>query len=144
MDVNASLIELVQEQVKIERESVVRLAETEKKVGTGAARLLLTEMRMDSQKHAGVLEAVLEMLKGTQSKSSWERALNAFVDPIIVKKELEYHKGLGKSMQAHILQEMRRTDDEAIRTLLQHLAEDERRHHEILDTIMERCYKIIQ
>jgi rubrerythrin len=144
MDVNASLIELIQEQVKIERESVARLAETERKVGTGAARLLLTEMRMDSQKHAGVLEAVLEMLKGTPSKSSWERALNAFVDPILVKKELEYHKGLGNSMQTHILQEMKKTDDEAIRTLLQHLAEDERRHHEILDTIMERCYRIIQ
>jgi len=144
MDVNASLIELIQEQVKIERESVARLAETEKKVGTGAARLLLTEMRMDSQKHAGVLETVLEMLKGTPPKSSWERALNAFVDPILVKRELEYHKGLGNSMQTHILQEMKKTDDEAIRTLLQHLAEDERRHHEILDTIMERCYKVIQ
>ena len=144
MDVNASLIELIQEQVKIERESVVRLAETERKVGTGAAKLLLTEMRMDSQKHAGVLETVLEMLKGTTSKSSWERALNAFVDPILVKKELEYHKGLGNSMETHILQEMKKTDDEAIRTLLQHLAEDERRHHKILDTIIDKCYRIIR
>jgi len=141
---HSGLVNLIREQVQIEKESIERLAETEKKVGTGAAKLLLTEMRMDSQKHAGVLEAVLEVLKGSPPKSSWERALNVFVDPVMVSKELEYHKGLSRSMQTHIEEEMRKTDDEAIRTLLQHLADDERRHHQILDTIVQRCYKMIR
>lgn len=145
MEAHRELVELIQKQVAIERESVTRLAETEKRVGTGAAKLLLTEMRMDSQKHAAVLEAVLEILKGTpSSKSLWERSIDAFVDPVIVTRELEYHRGLGKSMSTHLQEEIRKTDDEAMRTLLNHLAEDERRHSEILDTIVRKSYKMIR
>jgi len=145
MEAHRELVELIQKQVAIERESVTRLAETEKRVGTGAAKLLLTEMRMDSQKHAAVLEAVLEILKGTpSSKSLWERSIDAFIDPVIVTRELEYHRGLGKSMSTHLQEEIRKTDDEAMRTLLNHLAEDERRHSEILDTIVRKSYKMIR
>lgn len=139
------LVELIREQVEIERESATRLAETEQKVGTGAARLLLVEMRCDSQKHAAILEAVLEALNlDSSSKSLWQHALNGFVDPVLVQREIEHHKALGKSMVTHIQKEMSRTDDEAMRTLLQHLAEDERRHNEILDTIAQRCHRMIR
>jgi rubrerythrin len=139
------LIDLVREQVQIERESAARLSETEQKVGTGAAKLLLVEMRCDSQKHAAVLEAILEALKDVQSsKPLWQQAFSGFADPIIVKREIENHKTLGKSMVAHIQREMGKTDDEAVRTLLQHLTEDEKRHSEILDTIAQRCYSMIR
>jgi rubrerythrin len=139
------LINLVREQVQIEKESAARLSETEQKVGTGAAKLLLVEMRCDSQKHAAILEAILEALEGAQSsKPLWQQAFSGFADPIMVKREIENHKTLGKSMVAHIQKEMSKTDDEAVRTLLQHLTEDEKRHSEILDTIAQRCYRMIR
>jgi rubrerythrin len=139
------LIDLVREQVQIEKESAARLGETESKVGTGAAKLLLVEMRCDSQKHAAILEAILEALEGDQSsKPLWQQAFSGFADPIIVKREIESHKTLGKSMVAHMQKEMSKTDDEAVRTLLQHLTEDEKRHSEILDTIAQRCYSMIR
>jgi rubrerythrin len=139
------LIDLVREQVQIEKESAKRLSETEQKVGTGAAKLLLVEMRCDSQKHAAILEAILEALEGAQpAKSLWQQAFSGFADPIMVKREIENHKTLGKSMVAHIQKEMSKTDDEAVRTLLQHLTEDEKRHIEILDTIAQRCYSMIR
>jgi rubrerythrin len=139
------LIKLVREQVQIEKESVARLSETEQKVGTGAAKLLLVEMRCDSQKHAAILEAVVEALEGAQSsKPLWQQAFSGFADPIMVRREIENHKTLGKSMVAHIQKEMSKTDDEAVRTLLQHLTEDEKRHSEILDTIAQRCYSMIR
>ena len=145
MESRRELIDLVREQVQIERESAARLSETEQKVGTGAAKLLLVEMRCDSQKHAAVLEAILEALKDVQSsKPLWQQAFSGFADPIIVKREIENHKTLGKSMVAHIQREMSKTDDEAVRTLLQHLTEDEKRHSEILDTIAQRCYSMIR
>lgn len=142
---SGELAELIREHIEVERQSVARLAETEKKVGTGVAKLLLAEMRMDSQKHAGLLEAVLETLKNDlSSKDSWQRAFDGFVDPAMVRREIEYHKGLEKSMSTHFVEETSKTDDEAIRTLLQHLAEDEKRHHEILDTIARKCYAMIR
>jgi rubrerythrin len=139
------LIDLIREQAEIEKVSVEKLAETERKGGTRAARLLLVEMRCDSQKHAAILEAVLETLKGApSSKSLWEQAFSGFADPIIVNREIEDHKALSGSMAAHIEKEMSKTDDEAVRTVLQHLAEDERRHNEILDTIAQIAYKMIR
>ena len=144
MESRKELIELIREQAEIEKVSVEKLAETERKVGTGAARLLLVEMRCDSQKHATILEAVLETLKGApSSKSLWEQAFSGFADPIIVNREIENHKALSGSMAAHIAKEMSKTDDVTVRTVLQHLAEDERRHNEILDTIAQRAYKMI-
>jgi rubrerythrin len=50
---------------------------------------------------------------------------------------------MSESMAAHIAKEMSKTDDETVRTVLQHLAEDERRHNEILDTIAQRAYEMI-
>lgn len=145
MNVNSGLAELIREHIEVEKESVKRLSETEKKVGSGAAKLLLAEMRMDSQKHADVLEAMLEVLRGpSATKSLWERALDGFVDPVIVRREIENHKTLEKSMLTHIQRETEKTDDDAIRTLLEHLGEDEKKHHEILDTIVQKCYKIIR
>jgi rubrerythrin len=139
------LIDLVQEQIQIEKESVARLSETEQKVGTGAAKLLLVEMRCDSQKHAAVLEATVEALMGDHSsKPLWQQAFSGFADPIIVKREIENHKALSKSMEAHIQKEIGKTDDEAVRTLLQHLREDEKRHNEILDMIVQRRYGVIR
>lgn len=133
------------EQVEIEKESVRRLSETEKKVGSGAARLLLCEMRMDSQKHADVLEAMLEVLKSPQpSGPPWERALHSFVDPAIVRKEIENHIALEKSMSTHIKEERAKTNDEVIKTLLAHLEEDEKNHRAILDTIVQNSYKMIR
>jgi hypothetical protein len=145
VELRRELIDLVREQAQIEKESVARLSETERKVGTRAAKLLLVEMRCDSQKHAAVLEAVVEALRGDQSsKPLWEQAFSGFADPIIVKREIENHKALSKSMEVHIQNEISKTDDEAVRTLLQHLREDEKRHNEILDMIARRCYRVIR
>lgn len=46
MESRKELIELIREQAEIEKVSVEKPAETERKVGTGAARLLLVEMRL--------------------------------------------------------------------------------------------------
>ena len=145
MEPHEDLVKLIEEQIGIEKESVARFAETEQRVATGTAKLLLYEMRMDSQKHASILEAVLETLKGHPSPSpSWQKAFDRFVDPMVVKREIENHKALAKSMQAHIAREMSKTKDETILALLGHLAQDERRHNEILETIARKCDRMIR
>ena len=145
MELHEDLVKLIEEQIGIEKESVTMFAETEQRVGTGIAKLLLSEMRMDSQKHASILEGVLETLKRHPSpNSSPEKAFAGFIDPLVVKREIEKHKDLAKSMQAHLAREMRKTKDETILALLTHLAQDERRHNEILDTIAKNCDRMIR
>ena len=145
MELHEDLVKLIEEQIGIEKESVIIFAETEQRVGTGIAKLLLREMRMDSQKHASILEEVLETLKGHPSpSSSRQKASDIFIDPLVVKRQIEKHKGLTKSMQAHLAREMSKTNDETILALLKHLAQDERRHNEILDTIAKDCDRMIR
>jgi rubrerythrin len=145
MELHEDLLKLIEEQIGIEKESVTRFAETEQRVGTGIAKLLLREMRMDSQKHASILEGVLDALKGGPSlNSSWQEGFGRFIDPLIVKREIEKHKDLAKSMQAHLAREISKTKDETILALLGHLAQDERRHNEILDTIAKNCDRMIR
>ena len=144
MDSHEELAKLIEEQIGIEKESVTSLAETEKKVHTGTAALLLREMRMDSQKHASILEAVLEILRSHPSKPPWEEAFGKVVDPVIVKREIEKHKGLGKSMRTLLAKEMMKTNDRIILALLGHIAQEERRHNELLDTIAKKCEMMIR
>jgi rubrerythrin len=145
MELHEDLVKLVEEQIGIEKESVAMFAETEQRVGTSIAKLLLREMRMDSQKHASILEEVLETLKGHPSPNpSWQEGFARFVDPLVVKREIEKHKDLTKSMQAHLAREMSKTKDKTILALLTHLAQDERRHNEILDTIAKNCDRMIR
>ena len=145
MEIHEDLVKLIEEQIAIEKESVAMFAETEQRVGTGIAKLLIREIRMDSQKHASILEEVLETLKGHPSpNSSWQKASDRFIDPLVVKREIEKHKDLTKSMQAHLAREMSKTKDETILALLKHLAQDERRHNEILDTIAKNCDRMIR
>ena len=148
MELHEDLVKLIEEQIGIEKESVAMFAETEQRVGTGIAKLLLREMRMDSQKHASILEGVLETLETLKEHPtpyfSSQEATHRFIDPIVVKREIEKHKDLTKSMQAHLANEMRKTKDETILALLTHLAQDERRHNEILDTIAKNCNRMIR
>ena len=145
MDSREELIKLIEEQIGIENESVTSFAETEKKVHTGTAALLLHEMRMDSQKHASVLKAALEILRAyPSSKPPCEEAFGKVVDPVIVKREIEKHKVLGKSMQALLAREMMNTKDRIILALLGHIAQDERRHNELLDAIAKKCEPMIR
>jgi rubrerythrin len=143
MEQHEKLIELIKTQIKIENEHVKRITEMNKKLGNAAAKLLLLEMRLDSQKHAGILTEILEILKGKPAnKTLWEYHLEGYVDPFVVKRALEDHVKMETDVLAHVEEEMKHTKDEGLKLLLQHIAEDEKKHHKILETVAENMYKI--
>jgi hypothetical protein len=68
--------------------------------------------------------------------------LEGYIDPIIVKKSLEEHVRMEADVLAHVEEEVRRTRDEGLKLLLRHIAEDEKKHHKILEEIVQNLYKI--
>ncbi len=64
------------------------------------------------------------------------------MDPFVVKKALEDHVKMETDVLAHVEEEMKHTKDEGLKLLLQHIAEDEKKHHKILETVAENMYKI--
>jgi len=71
MEQKDKLIPLIKKQITIEKEHVKRITELEKKVRNAAAKLLLLEMRLDSEKHAGILTGILETLKGVPPSKTY-------------------------------------------------------------------------
>lgn len=143
MKANERLIQLLKKQITIENEHVQNIDELQKNTDSPVARLLLLEMKFDSQKHAGILNGILEVLAGVPpSKTLWDYRLESYVDQLDVKKELEGHIRREDEVVEHVQKEMRETDDEGLRLLLQHIGDDEKKHHKILETIVKNVYKI--
>jgi len=143
METRERLIELIRAQIEVEKENVRQVTETEKKVDNAAAKLSLLEIRLDSQKHADILNGILEVLSGVPpSQTLWEYRLSSYIDPFLVKKELENHEKREARMIDHVEEEIKQTKDEGIKLLLQHVLEDERKHHKILETIVKHLHKV--
>jgi rubrerythrin len=132
------LIKLIKQQIAVEDINVKEVAESEKKVGNAAAKLYLSVIKMDSQKHVEILKGILNFLsKSPPHENLWQYKLESYVDPLVVKKELERHMEREKQMIQHIENEIKKTKDEALKMLLQYIGDEERRHHKIIETILK-------
>jgi rubrerythrin len=139
----SKLTQLIRQQISIEGEHVKHLTELRKKVGIAAARLLLLEMRLDSEKHAAILTEMLEILKGVPPDTSlWEHELEEYVDETLVKREFEEHVKKESYGLVNLKQELKHTKDEGLKLLLQNIDDDEKKHHRIIETMVNNLYKI--
>lgn len=135
------LIKLIKKQIKIENQvskSVDKQLET---VENAAAKLLLTEMRYDARKHASILQGILNVIADSDSPL-WESKIDSYIDKEVVKRELQRHIEIEQDTLNLVKEEIKQTDDEGIKLLLGHIAEDEDRHHKLLRTIVSNSYKI--
>lgn len=143
METRERVIELIRKQIEIEEDNVRQVSETEKKVDNAAAKMCLLEIQLDSQKHADILNGILEVLRGVPpSKTLWEHRIESYIDPFVVKRELESHVKREDEMLKHVEEEIKQTKDEGIKLLLQHIADDERKHHDILEAIVKHLHRI--
>jgi rubrerythrin len=144
MENREELVRLIEKQVEVEKDQVTRLAELQKKVHTAAAQILLYEMELDSQKHASILSAILKALKGVPpSKTLWDYRIDSYVEELVVKKELQNHMKMETDILDHIEKETEQTADHGLKLLLQNIAEDEKKHHKLLQTIERYSYEFI-
>jgi bacterioferritin (cytochrome b1) len=136
------LEKLIKAQIKIERDFVTAVDREIKGVHNVAARLLLLETQKDSEKHALILEGILQVISRKGSKPLWDTLQDSYVDQLVVKRNLQNHIKTETLMLDHIEKEIKATDDDGIRLLLEHIATDEKKHHKILQTVVKQSYKI--
>jgi hypothetical protein len=135
-----TLSNLIEEQIKLEKEIANKFRMLEGRVDSIAARLLIREMQLDTKKHAEILEAVLKVIG--RPKSFWEFTIDVEADKRTVKRELEEHVKAEGTMIRQIDEEMKKTKDEALKLLLNHFLEDEKKHHKGLEIIISKAYKM--
>jgi len=140
MKTGKTLSDMIKTQIQLEKEIEKRFSLLEQRVDSVAARLLIREMQLDTKKHAEILEEALKVIGGP--KSFWEFTVDVDADKRTVKKELEEHVKAEEKMMRQIEEEGKKTDDEALRLLLKHFAEDEKKHHANLKTVLNKAYKM--
>lgn len=137
-----NLIKLIKEQIKIEKTFVATIDEQIKNIRNVAAKLLLLETQKDSEKHAMILKGILDVISQKDAKRLWDTLVDNYVDPLIVRRNLEDHIKTETAMLEHIKKETKETEDEGIKLLLEHIASDEEKHHKILQTVIKHVYNI--
>jgi len=140
MEKGKSLSDLIRGQIKLEKEIAEKLRKLEQRVDSVAARLMIREMQLDTKKHAEILEEALKVMGGP--KSFWDYTIHIDADKRAVKNELQEHIRAEEKMMSQIEEEAKKTDDEALKLLLKHFAEDENKHHKYLKIILDKTYKM--
>ena len=135
-----TLSDLIKGQIKLEKEIAEKLRTLEQRLDSAAARLMIREMQLDTKKHAEILGEALKVIGGP--KSFWDYTIHIDADKRAVRKELEEHVKAEEEMMEQIEAESKKTDDETLRLLLNHFADDERKHHKYLKTILDKAYKM--
>lgn len=135
------LIELIKRQIGIEKQIGKSVEQQLEMVHTAAARLLMTEMKHDAKKHASILQGILDVIADSDVPL-WDYKINSYVDKLVVKKELERHIEIEQKTLNLVKEEIDQTNDGGVKLLLQHIADDEDRHHTLLRTIVKNSYKI--
>ncbi|MFX1566414.1 MAG: ferritin family protein [Promethearchaeota archaeon] len=128
------LIELLESQLILEKESAQALRNEMKDIDHLGIKILFEICAADSTKHASMVQMLLDALK-EESKakdpdektyvSTWKQrnqGLEAIKDHI--NREIK--------MIELIKDEILATDDEVLKTILTHIVKDEERHHKIL------------
>jgi len=141
------LVHMIRVQIKMERKTARKIKELEDIVANLAAKLFLAEMRFDTEKHAKILRTMLDLMKKLAPDrfptKFWDKETHEYVDALVAKRTLENHVKVETKMLKHIKEQIRKTDDEALKLLFRHIAADERKHHKIMGIILEKAFKMV-
>lgn len=142
MKAENSVVKLVQRQKQSEESMVKAVEALQGRVHNKAARLLLAELRLDSGKHANICQEILNVTEKAKPENLWDARIEGYVDMQVVKKELERHIKLEEAMLKDVERIINETKDEAIKLLLTHIVEDEKKHHKNIQLIIKRSYAL--
>ena len=146
MSPKKDFVDMIHAHIKLERNTEREIKRLENTATNLAAKLFLAEMRFDTEKHAKILQTMLDVIrqKNTEiaSKKLWNTRIHSYVDALVAKKMLEDHLKVETKMLKHVEDEVKGTKDDALKLLLKHIAEDEKKHHEIMETILKKSFKM--
>ena len=123
------MISFLREQIKLEEEIVQSINQILKMITNPVAKGVLKGISLDSLKHAEIYKAAIEVVSFPPALT--EEELNQLKKA--VKKHIEDEEKAMKYLNYGI----EKTRNEKIKFLLESIASDEKRHHELLNKIMD-------
>jgi len=120
------LEKLLRDQMALEKKTAEVLSSTAQKAKNSVVKLFIDRLVLDSLKHADMLQALIDLNAGT---------LVTVLDKEDMKTSLEKHVEQEKEMLNRLERILEKVEDPKAKSLLKQIAEDERRHHRILDEV---------
>jgi len=144
MPSESALVKMIKKQMEIEKHMEKELKEQERSVHNAAAKLLLLEVRHDASKHAEMLKELLKQIQRAPNTLLWNFKIDSYVDTEVVRRKLEEHVKLEADVLRELQEQIKREKDEGIKLLLQHIADDEDKHHKIMEHIVKKTYTLME
>jgi rubrerythrin len=123
------MISFLREQIKLEEEIVQSINQILKTITNPVAKGVLKGISLDSLKHAEIYKAAIEVVSLPPALT--EEELNRLEKA--VKKHIEDEE----KMMERLNHGIEKTRNEKIKFLLESIASDEKRHHELLSKVMD-------
>jgi rubrerythrin len=146
MKAEKDLVDKVQVHIRLEKNTARKIEKLEEATANLAAKLFLAEMRFDTEKHAKILQTMLDLMKQREpemaSRTLWNTKIHSYVDTLVAKEMLEGHVEVETNMLKHVEEEMEKTKDDALKLLFKHIADDEKKHHKIMEAILKKAYEM--
>jgi rubrerythrin len=127
------LVKFFREQAGLEEEIVASVNEALLTIKNPVVKTILKGMALDSSKHSSIYQAAERMVQVAPALTESE------FDELkkVVKWHIENESKVIKRLETAV----RKTKDKRIKFLLQAIAADEKRHHKLLDAIMNIVVK---
>jgi rubrerythrin len=129
------LLEMIARQIAVEDKAVEIYRETLKTTDNAAIKLLFDGMAMDSGKHAKMYRTIENVLK-KQPYSFKDFHEDRWTDKLVAKRELEKHIKMEEEMIELLKQELTMVEQKTIKAILEHILQDELRHHKTLKDVI--------
>jgi len=127
------LVEFFREQARLEKEIVKSVNKTLGRIKNAVVESVLKGMALDSSKHAAIYRAAEQIVQVAPALT--ESEFNQLRE--VVKWHIENENKVIKRLDDAV----KRTKNRRIRFLLRAIVTDERRHHQLLDAIMDVVVK---
>lgn len=127
------VVKFFREQAAFEEEIIESVNEALMNIKNAVVKSILKGMALDSSKHASIYRAAEQIIKVAPALT--ENELEE------LKKVLRWHIDSEEKVIKRLQQALKKTQDKKIRLLLKAIAADERRHHKLLDAIMNIVVK---
>ncbi|MFQ5820546.1 MAG: hypothetical protein ACE5I5_11205 [Candidatus Heimdallarchaeota archaeon] len=89
--VKIELLTMLEEYRELELRNIKKCQEIEDQLRSTGAKLMLFQIRMDSAKHAHILQNLIDMVKIGETEYLWDYTIDSYVDQISIEEVLQEH-----------------------------------------------------
>ncbi len=139
---NDELIAMMEKHRKIELQNVEMCQEKEDQLKSAGAKLVLYSIRMDSAKHAHILQTLIDTIKEGTPEYLWDYRIDRYIGQVATERSLQKHIEIEKEMIQQHEATIKKTEDAGIKMLLQNIVDDEKRHHKLIMEVIKRLTTI--